>query len=99
MRDCCGKKKKKIESNVFVDMGTVPFRESVFYLFLAAIQKCLQKSLEKTSNVADFSQKKPADDVHNVLVICRLLNIWLHRGICFNTLHPLPAGQISVIVD
>lgn len=56
-------------------MGTVPFRESVFYLFLAAIQKCLQKSLEKTSNVADFSQKKPADDAHNVLVIYHLLNI------------------------
>lgn len=74
--------KKKIESNVIVDMGTVPFTESVFFLFLTAIQKCLQKSLEKTSNVADFSKNKPADDTHN------LLNIWLFRGMyfCFNTL-------------
>lgn len=33
--------KKKIESNVVVDMGTVPLTESVFFSFLAAIQKSL----------------------------------------------------------
>lgn len=69
------------------------FTESIFFLFPVAIH---WKSLEKSGNLVDFSQDRCADYVHNTLVICHFLNIWLGTGICFylNTLIPSTINQI-----